>query len=52
MSMDELYEEMKDVLAYLGLKFADKDKVAVHICDGRLYFVHGDREISIKLEEE
>lgn len=52
MNMDELYEEMKDVLGYLGLRFAEKDKVSVRICDGRVYFVYGGREISIKLEEE
>lgn len=52
MNMEQLYQEMKDVLIYLGLRFSEKEQVQVHICDGRLYFVCQDREISIKLEDE
>jgi len=51
MSMEDLYQEMKDALKYFGLHFSQKDEVKIWVADGRLYFCYDTKEISIQLEE-
>lgn len=52
MTAQDLYEEMKKVLAYFELRFQDMDKVEIHIsADGKqLIFTYVARHIAIPIK--
>ena len=46
-SFDDLYEEMRDALRYLGVKWGDKHLVKASIVEGVLTLSHWGRSVSI-----
>lgn len=54
MTMEDLYQELKDVLKYFGLSFHQKDEVTVKLVelDGVLYmsFSHNNRHTFIEIK--
>lgn len=48
LTMDDLYEEMKEVLRYLGLSFHEKHKVNVVFREGEVIFTYKERHVAIK----
>lgn len=50
MSMEDLYQEMKEVLKYFGLSFGHKDEVKVYIQGQSIIFYHSGRTISFRIE--
>jgi len=51
MTMEELYQAMKDSLKYLNLRFSDMHEVDVCLNDGFLVFSHENRQTSIEIVE-
>ena len=49
MTADDLYEEMKEALSYLGLRFHDRHLVKVTIVDNKLVFTHRGKSISFDI---
>ena len=52
MNMQTLYDEMKEALAYFGLKFHQMGEVEVRISDCEIIFSHGIRHIAITCKKE
>lgn len=51
-TMQDLYDEMKGALDYLGVRFGQMDQVEVSRLDGGLVeFSHGGRTASVQLLE-
>lgn len=46
---DDLYEEMKDAMRYLGVRFHDRHLVKVKIEDNKLVFSHYSKSIAIDI---
>jgi len=49
---EEFYEEIKAFLRYVGLDFYNKDKVAIHIENGKVRMSHGRTVIYIDVNGE
>jgi hypothetical protein len=52
MTMAELYQDMKDALAFLGLSFHQMDLVEVTIQGQCVVFSYGGRSTSVALPEK
>lgn len=51
MDGETFYYEFKRALDYFNLKWAEKDKITVHIHAGQLTFKHGYLTCSVKLPD-
>ena len=49
MNAEELYQEMKDALAYFGLSFHSKDHVTVSIDGNKLVFAYNNRYVVVTI---
>lgn len=49
MTADDLYEELKEALKYLGLRFHERDQVKVTIVDNELVFTYRGKSISFDI---
>lgn len=47
MTMDQLYEEMKEVLRFFGLAFNQKDQVTVTFEANKVHFKYKNMTVSI-----
>lgn len=51
MNLEDLYEDIKAAIRFLGVDWDQKELVAVTTLDGCLIFEHGGRSVSIRLED-
>jgi len=49
MTMEYLYEQMKDALQYFGLAFSHMDRVTVSIEENHITFIHDNRKITLTI---
>lgn len=50
MTLDALYQDMKDALAFLGLSWHEKDQPVVTIDGNELVISHGGRSCRVEIE--
>jgi hypothetical protein len=48
-TMDDLYAEMKEAMAYLGVKWGFKHTIKVRIVDNQLVFTHYSKAVAIDI---
>jgi len=50
MTLEALYQDMKDALDFLGLAWGEKDKAEVTLDRDELVISHGGRSCRVKIE--